>query len=151
MSQAEAEATVRKMEGYGATIYAPVIAPVIAWWREHMQPAVPPVPYGCELVEVDGVPVFRKPDDDDYGWLGRDGGLWLVGHVPLLTTTYAFGGRRYIVRQSVPSDVDRLAQALAAVVGQSWERLSNSNQTYYRVKAQRHYDHGVRCPEIAED
>jgi len=41
----EAEAVVRRMEKYGE----PFAAPIVAFWREHMQPAVPSPPDGPHL------------------------------------------------------------------------------------------------------
>jgi len=99
----EAEAVVRRMEKYGE----PFAAPIVACWREHMQPAVPTPPDDLELVEEDGVPVFRAPADDDYGWLDTYGA---VRFTPGGNPSPEFNGRRYIVRQvtpPVPSEVER--------------------------------------------
>jgi len=143
----EAEAEIRRMEDYTPT----ADATVVACWREHMQPAVPPVPDGCELVDDDGVPVFRVPTEDDYGYLRQFGGVVLVGRYALPSTTSKFGGKRYIVRQSVPTEVERLAQALAASHWSAWEGLLSGAEGGYAAQAQRLYDHGVRCPEQTQD
>jgi len=142
----EAEAEIRRMEDYTPT----ADATVVACWREHMQPAVPPVPDGCELVDDDGVPVFRVPTEDDYGYLRQFGGVVLVGRYALPSTTSKFGGKRYIVRQSVPpvpTEVDRLARLLGDAEGLPRQPFGVAQQSYYGGKAQRLYDHGVRCPE----
>jgi len=140
----EAEAVVRRMEKYGE----PFAAPIVACWREHMQPAVPTPPDDLELVEEDGVPVFRAPADDDYGWLDTYGA---VRFTPGGNPSPEFNGRRYIVRQvtpPVPSEVERLARALAEAY---WARWSNapgpSPASGHMETAQDLYDHGVRCPD----
>jgi len=162
----EADAAVRRMEGYGFDGPAVVlIAPLVAWWREQVQPAVPDIPDGCELVvDADGVPVFRAVTVADYGWLEDDGEYGVVGRMSLPYSTVGrmslpystdeFGGQRYIVRQvtaPVPTDVERLAQALAASYWSAWEGLLASTQAHYMEQAQRLLDLGVRCPEHAED
>ena len=140
----ETEAAVRRMDGYGEA-FAPAI---VAFWREHHQPAVPATPDGCELVEEDGVPVFRAPTNDDYGWLDLYGA---VRFTPAGNPSPEFGGRRYIVRQSVPpvpTEVERLARVLAEAY---WARWSNapgpSPASGHMETAQDLYDLGVRCPE----
>ena len=127
----EAEATVHLLPGGGFGFY--------------VRPAVPPVPDGYELVEDDGVPAFRAPTDDDYGYLD------LYGVVDAGDPSPAFGGRRYIVRQSVPTEVERLARLLAVEYGMPWEHQSTYNQEYYVAQAQRLLDHGVRCPDQTQD
>ena len=146
ITQAEAEATVRRVEGYGFA------APLIAWWRENVQPAVPDIPDGYELVEDnDGVPVFRLVTEADYGWLKPNGGIVLVGYYALPQPTDPFAGKRYIVHQvapPVPTDVERLAQALAESTGMMWGGLpASEGERYVRAAAQNLYDLGVRCPE----
>jgi len=143
----ETEAAIRVMETYGASTTSPARV-FVAYWREHVQPAVPPVPAGCELVKVDGVPVFRAPTDDDYGWLSSAGGLGLVGLGSMPHPTSPFDGKRYIVRQSVPSEVERLAQALAAYYWAKWGNGPGPDLAAYRVRAQELHDLGVRCPEV---
>ncbi|GEM_PF-6814776 len=148
----EAEAAIRVMETWFSV--SDQTRTVVAWWREHMQPAVPNIPDGCELVEVDGVPVFRAPADDDYGWLDLFGRVMLL---PVLRLRYGptrstdtFAGKRYIVRQvtpPAPTDVDRLARLLAVEQGMPWERQSTATKAYYVGKARRLYDRGVRYPE----
>ena len=146
----EAEAAIRVMETWFSV--SDQTRTVVAWWREHMQPAVPNIPDGCELVEVDGVPVFRLVTEADYGWL-RQLGLTVahVGRYALPSTTSKFNGRRYIVRQvtpPVPSEVERLARLLAEAY---WARWSNapgpSPASGHMETAQDLYDLGVRCPE----
>jgi len=140
----EAEATIRRLKRYGFG------APVVAWWREHVQPAVPTLPDDLELVEDnDGVPVFRAVTDDDYGWLGYEEGLRLVGHARNPLPSDTFGGKRYIVRQSapaVPTDVERLTQAL---LEHAWSAgvVPGVPVACHRTMAQHLYDRGVRCPE----
>jgi len=145
----EAEAAVSDMETWRlASDHAHT---VVAYWREHIQPAVPPVPDGCELVvDADGVPVFRAPADDDYGYLNIYGFLCLTAS-PLPHPTDTFAGKRYIVRHpapTVPTDVERLAQALAESTGMMWGGLpASEGERYVRAAAQNLYDLGVRCPE----
>jgi len=62
----------------------------------------PTPPDGCELVDADGVPAFRRVTDDDYGWLNPDGRVMTL--YPLPDPTDEFGGQRYIVRQSDPKE-----------------------------------------------
>jgi len=141
----ETEAAIRVMETYGASTTSPARV-FVAYWREHVQPAVPPVPAGCELVKVDGVPVFRAPTVADYGWLEHDVGLWLVSACAPPSPDSEFDGWRYIVRQVAPSDVERLAQALAESTGMMWGGLpASEGERYVRAAAQNLYDRGVRC------
>jgi len=138
----EAEAAVRRMEGYGV----PDISPVFLWWRENVQPAVPTPPDDLELVEEDGVPVFRAPADDDYGWLDTYGA---VRFTPGGNPSPEFNGKRYIVRQSapaVPTDVERLTQAL---LEHAWSAgvVPGVPVACHRTMAQHLYDRGVRYPE----
>jgi len=145
----EAEATIRRLKRYGFG------APVVAWWREHVQPAVPTLPDDLELVEDnDGVPVFRAVTKDDYGWIGYEEGLRLVGHARNPLPSDTFGGKRYIVRQvtpPAPSEVDRLARVLADCYWDKWGNGPVPDLAAYRVRAQHLYDHGVRCPDQTED
>jgi len=145
----EAEAAIRVMETWFSV--SDQTRTIVAWWREHVQPAVPAPPEGCELVEVDGVPVFRAPTEADYGWL-RQLGLTVahVGRYALPSTTSKFNGKRYIVRQvtpPVPTDVERLARLLADREGFAWDYLHGPTVVIYVAQAQRLYDLGVRCPE----
>jgi len=143
----EAEVVVRKMEGFDGPAVV-LVAPLVDYWREHIQPAVSTPPEGCELVEEDGVPVFREPTDDDYGWVD------LVGVADAGKPGPEFYGRRYIVRQvtpPVPTGMERLARLLAAEYDMPWERLATSHQTGYVEMAQELYDLGVRCPDQTED
>jgi len=144
----ETEAAIRELETWFSV--SDQTRTVVAYWREHMQPAVPNIPDGCELVEVDGVPVFRLVTEADYGWLKPNGGIVLVGYFALPQPTDPFAGKRYIVHQvapPVPTEVERLTQALAAYYWAKWGNGPGPDLAAYRVRAQDLYDLGMRCPE----
>jgi len=100
----EAAAAVRAIDKTGGT--ASDRRTVVAWWRGHVQPAVPTLPDGLELVcDPEGVSVFRLVTKADYGWLEPDGHLWRVGRCGMPPRqSDPFGGKRYIVRQSDPKE-----------------------------------------------